>query len=104
MLSPRRAYLISGPKRRGQGILERELNREAGGGGGSYSKSYTFDKIHNNISNFSITAVTETEQETGFVSPFYKCNVFYTLTQAGKKMKFQRKVTETQRILLLERH
>ena len=33
--------------------------------------------------------MTEIEQETGFVSPFYKCNIIYTLTQAGNKDEVQ---------------
>ena len=48
LLSPQGGgYLISGPKGGG-------LNRE-GAGGGAYLKSYSFDKIHNNFPNFTIT-------------------------------------------------
>ena len=69
------SYLISGPKREG-------LVRE---GWGAYSKWYIFDEVHNNFPNFTITPITKTEQETGFVSPFYKWNVIYILNQAGNK-------------------
>ena len=41
--------------------------------------------VNNNFPNFTITPVTEAEQETGFVSPFYNCNVIYVLTQAGNE-------------------
>ena len=34
-----------------------------------------FDEIHNNFPNFITTPITKTEQEIGFVSPSYKCNV-----------------------------
>ena len=43
--------------------------------------------------------ITKTEQETGFVLPFYKCNVTYTLTQAANKDEFSMEVTETQKLL-----
>ena len=60
LLRPRGAFLISGPEREG-------LNRK--GGGGLFQIIY-FDEIQNNFSNFTITPITKTEQETGFVSPF----------------------------------
>ena len=50
---------------------------------GVYSNSYISTKSRNNFPNFTIIPVTKAEQETGFVSPFYKCNVLYTLPQAG---------------------
>ena len=59
LLSPRCAYLLSGPKRGewgGEGLLEREGEE---GGGGAYSKPCIFDKIHNNFSNFTITPITD---------------------------------------------
>ena len=58
-------------------------------GGGAYSKSCIYEEIHNNVPNFTFTPVTKTEQETGFVSPFY--------LRLEIKMKFQYIVTETQR-------
>ena len=54
------AYLILGPKR--GGLIENHV-------------------IHSNFPNFTIIPITKTEDEIGFVSPFYKCNVIYTLTQ-----------------------
>ena len=50
--------------------------------GGAYTKSHILDEMHNNFPIFTITLITKTEQEIGFVSPFCKCNVIYT--QRGK--------------------
>ena len=36
---------------------------------------------HNNSPYFTILLITKTKQENGFVSPFYKCDSIYTLTQ-----------------------
>ena len=79
------AYLISGPKR-GRLIKEGSLIERRWGGGGwvAYSKSCIFDEIHNNFPNFNFP-ITKTEQETCFVSSFYKCSVIYILTQAENK-------------------
>ena len=81
--------MISGPKRAGGGGLIREgglIERECVcGRGGAYSKSYILDEIHNNFPNLTITPIIKTEQEIGFVSPFYKCNIIYTQAQAGNK-------------------
>ena len=68
---------LSGPKRGGL-IREGWLNREGGGG---ISNHIFFDEISNNFPNLSSTPINKTEQEIVFVSPFYKCNVIYTLTQ-----------------------
>ena len=58
------------------------LNRE-GWGGGSYFKSHIFEEIDNNFPFFTITPVTQTEQEIGFVSPFYKMQIH--LFSSGNK-------------------
>ena len=48
-------------------------------GGGAYLKPY----VHNNFPNFTIIRIAKTEEEIGFVFPFYKCDDIqvYTLTQ-----------------------
>ena len=56
LLSPRGAFLISGPKR---GVLIREVGL-----------IQIFDEIHNDFPYFTIAPITKTEQENGFVSPF----------------------------------
>ena len=61
------AYFMPGPKRRG--LTER----------GCLLKIKCY--IHNNFPNFTIIPITETEEEIGFVSPFFKYNVIYVLTQ-----------------------
>ena len=50
------------------------LNRNSATDGGLFQIIY-FDEIHNNFPNFITTPITKTEQEIGFVSPSYKCNV-----------------------------
>ena len=44
---------------------------------GAYFHSHTFEEIY---TNFIITPIIKIEQEIGYVSPFYKYNVIYTLT------------------------
>ena len=46
-------------------------------------------KLENNFPNLTITPITKTEQEIGFVSPFHQCNVIYTLTDVTSGSKDQ---------------
>ena len=69
LLSPREAYLILGPKRRGL-IRERGLIKSGGGGGLTPIHIISTEFTINSCPNFTITSITETEHEVRFVSRF----------------------------------
>ena len=46
---------------------------------GDYFKSYIFEEIHISFPNFTITPITKTEQEIGYVSPLFlqmQCHLY----------------------------
>ena len=85
----------------GGGLISFQALREGKWGGGAYLKSHIFDEMHNNFPNFTISPMTKTVQEIGFVSPFYKYNVIYTLLNVTSRSKDQVSIESDCSILTL---